>query len=374
MKVSLILACAGKGERVGANKNKLLLDVGGGRVLDKTISAFTKTGFIDEYIIVCSETDFNDIVSLYGNEFKIALGGKTRTQSIKNALPFVTGDIVLIHDGARPNVSIDTIYNCIEGARKNGSAIATIPSRDTVCKVEGEKIINYLGKSDIYLVQTPQAFLTEKIKTAYANIGENDVYNDDGEVYQKTFGELFIASGNDDNIKVTYKKDIDNLACPSTEFRFGTGFDCHQLVEGRKLILGGVEIPHTKGLLGHSDADVLTHAIMDALLSGAGLKDIGYYFPDIDQTYKDANSIELLKQVVKLINEVGFAPLSISAVIMAQKPKLLPHIKSMVDNLALVLGIDSKDIGIGATTLEGLGFVGREKGICVNANAVLKKS
>ncbi|MBE7062100.1 MAG: 2-C-methyl-D-erythritol 2,4-cyclodiphosphate synthase [Clostridiales bacterium] len=157
------------------------------------------------------------------------------------------------------------------------------------------------------------------------------------------------------------------------DVRFGVGFDCHRLVEDRKLILGGVTIPHDKGLLGHSDADVLTHAIMDAILSSLAMRDIGYHFPDKDPQYKGANSVELLIKVLSLIKEKGYRVKNISATIMAEKPKLLSHIPQITKNLADVLKVDESSVGIGATTLEGLGFVGREEGICVHATAVTIK-
>ena len=156
-------------------------------------------------------------------------------------------------------------------------------------------------------------------------------------------------------------------------FRIGYGEDIHELVENRKLILGGITIPHDKGLLGHSDADVLTHAIMDAVLSACAMRDIGYHFPDTDQAYKGADSIELLKKVMQIIGEKGFSITSIGASIMAEKPKLLKFIPIIAKNLANALDIKVEDVGLGATTLEGLGFVGREEGISVHANVTVKK-
>ena len=178
------------------------------------------------------------------------------------------------------------------------------------------------------------------------------------------------SKSDSNNIKLTYPEDFDKLNELPT-CRTGIGFDCHKLVENRKLILGGVEIAHTKGLLGHSDADVLTHAIMDAILSGAGLRDIGYYFSDKDAKYKDADSTKLLEQVLKMVDEVGYRVKSVSATVMAEKPKLMPHIPAINKNLSTILNISSESLGILATTLEGLGFVGREEGICAQATAVL---
>lgn len=154
--------------------------------------------------------------------------------------------------------------------------------------------------------------------------------------------------------------------------RIGTGYDVHRLVEGRKLILGGVEIPHTLGLLGHSDADVLLHAIMDALLGAAALGDIGLHFPDTDEKYKGADSLKLLAAVNELIQKRGYRVVNIDATVIAQKPKLRPYIDSMRENIASTLEIDLDQINIKATTEEHLGFTGREEGISSQAVCLIE--
>ncbi|MBR2448548.1 MAG: 2-C-methyl-D-erythritol 2,4-cyclodiphosphate synthase [Clostridia bacterium] len=176
--------------------------------------------------------------------------------------------------------------------------------------------------------------------------------------------------GDAKNVKLTFPQDFD-FTDKKQDFRFGTGFDCHKLVEGRKLILGGITVPHDKGLLGHSDADVLTHAIMDAILSSLSMRDIGYHFSDKDPAYKDADSMKLLEKVLKMVNEKGYRVHNVSATIMAEKPKLLKIIPEITINLASALSLPQENVGIGATTLEGLGFVGREEGICVHATATV---
>ncbi len=153
--------------------------------------------------------------------------------------------------------------------------------------------------------------------------------------------------------------------------RIGHGYDVHRLVEERALILGGVDIPHTKGLLGHSDADVLTHAIMDALLGAAGLWDIGHAFPDTDPAYKGISSLLLLERVMEMLREKGFSVGNIDATILAQKPKLAPHIPQMRENIARIVGIDAGMVNVKATTEEGLGFTGTEQGIAAHAVALL---
>ena len=370
-KVSVIIAAAGKGLRAGFEKNKLLVDFNGENTLFRTFGALVKSGLIDEYIVTASSEDEAEIRATFPSEVKIVAGGATRTESVKNALGAVTGDIVLIHDGARPFVTKEIIADCIEGAKQNGGAITALPSRDTVLKNENGKT-EYLGKSGLYSVQTPQGFKTELIRRAYELAGD-EAFNDDGEVFKRFIGEPALVTGGANNIKLTYKEDFGVFGALG-KFRTGTGFDCHKLVPGRKLILGGVRIPHDKGLSGHSDADALCHAITDAILSAAALRDIGYYFPDTDPTYEGADSVELMKKAAALVNDKGYKVFAVSACIMADKPKLLKFIPDMIEKISAALGIPAENAGIGATTLEGLGFVGREEGICTRAAATIRRS
>lgn len=372
MKVSLILTCAGKGERAGLNKNKLLFtNKNGITVLEQSFNKFYDSGLINQFIITASKEDFNEISSLLKNtSATIVLGGNTRTESVQNGLSVCNGDIVLIHDGARPFVSVNLIKTCIKEAEKQGGAIPVIPVRNTIVNSNGKTVNKYIGKENLYSVQTPQAFKTEIIKKAFKK-AHGKAFNDDGEIYKKFAKKLAIINGEPQNVKLTYPKDFD-LLNEQPQYRFGTGFDCHKLVNNKKLILGGIEIPHEKGLLGHSDADVLTHAIMDAMLSACALRDIGFHFPDTDDSYKNADSMELLKKVIELTKKSGYEVQSVCATIMAEKPKLLQIIPKITENLANALNLPLNNVGIGATTLEGLGFVGREEGICVQATATMK--
>ena len=369
MDVTLIIAAAGAGERAKLSENKLFYKIGDKTVLHKTAEAFVKTGLIKHYIIAAAERDLERIKKDFPS-FTVVVGGKTRTESVKNALALVKDEIVLIHDGARPFVSERIIKDCIESAKKYGSGVVAVPSSDTVCTERDGKIDAYLGKAGLCDIQTPQGFLTDRIKKAYELAGGS--FNDDGEVYKNAFGEVRIVNGDKNNVKLTYPEDFERLNYAS-DLRFGVGFDCHKLVSGRKLILGGVEIPHEKGLLGHSDADVLTHAIMDAILSACAMRDIGYHFPDSDPKYKDADSIKLLEETLGIVDKGGYRVKSVSAVIMAEKPKLLSFIPKITESISTALGVSKDFVGIGATTLEGLGFIGREEGICVHATAVTEK-
>lgn len=384
--VSLILACAGKGARAGFDNNKLLERVDGKTVAEITFSAFYETGLIDEYVIAVSKQDYEFFLSVFSSKAKIVIGGDERGASVQNALAKTTGEIVLVHDGARPFVSKKIIENCIDCVKLHRSAIAAVPSVNTVSKAENGVITETVGKSGVYEIQTPQGFYKVDLLTAFGLANrDKKTFPDESSLYLEYVGAPYLSYGEASNIKLTTKSDFENLngeAYSSLTLPFnvngaavrtGEGFDCHKLVEGRKFIIGGIEIPHSKGLLGHSDADVLTHAVTDAILSAAGLRDIGYHFPDNDDRFLNADSTELLRTALGLVTEAGYKVTSVSAVIMAEKPKLSPYIPSIKENLCKIIGIPVSDFGLGATTLEGLGFVGREEGVCVKASAVAIK-
>ncbi len=369
MKTTAIITCAGKGTRAGFEKNKLLTLSGGVTVLQKTATAFINCNGVDEIIITSSPTDYDEICKIartFNKKTTVILGGETRTQSVFNALKKASGDIVLIHDGARPFVSQEIILDCINSVKTFGSGIACTPLTDTLAVEENGEIIR-TERANRYLVQTPQGFFLKDILCAYKQIKEGENFSDDSGVYSKYIKPAKISLGSPENKKLTYKTDFDN------DLLVGTGFDLHRLVENRKLILGGIEIPHTKGLLGHSDADVLTHAIMDALLSALSLGDIGKHFKDTDPKWKDISSIYLLKKVLEMIREKGYKVKNVSAVIMAQKPKLSTFTNEISTNLAKVIHIDENRVGITCTTLEGIGIVGREEGIATQAYCMLEK-
>ena len=318
---SAIILCAGSGERAGFGYNKLLKDSGGITPFERVLTTFSETDKIDEIIVVCSAKDMDIFKQkcLYRSiNARFTLGGTTRTESVKNGLKDVKGDVVLIHDGARPFVTKRIIEDCIETAKKYGSAITVVKPVDTICKTaedeEGEYILSSTRKN-VYAVQTPQGFMTSQIKKAYSMITESDEFTDDSGVYSKYIGKCRVIEGDIKNKKLTYAEDFS----VGEEITCGVGFDLHLLTPNRKLILGGVEIPHDKGLLGHSDADVLTHAIMDAMLSSASLGDIGRHFPDTDPKYKGISSMLLLKNVVDLLKKRGYKLINSSAKTEARK-------------------------------------------------------
>ena len=368
--IGVIVCAAGKGTRAGFEKNKLLIPFEGSTVLEKTLSAFNYPA-IDEIIVTSSETDFAEISLLCEKmkNAKVVLGGETRTQSVYNALKVATADIVLIHDGARPFVTRKVIEGCIACVQENGSGICAVECRDTVAVVADGKIITVPNRKNLRQIQTPQGFYREKILSAYemAMQDNSSSFTDDSSVFARYCEEPCVCEGDSNNVKITYAEDFTNNVA-----RCGFGIDTHAFgKEQDYIVLAGVKIPSDSGLIAHSDGDVLVHAVMDALLSAAGLKDIGHYFPDTDEKWKGASSMLMLGQVVSLIEKEGYGVKNISVAIQAEKPRMKKYIDEMKNALAKALKIDETAVGISAGTNEGLGYVGEGKGITVNAYALL---
>ncbi len=366
---TLILTCAGNSSR--AKCDKMLFEIESGvTVLQKTLSAFLPFEEITHIIITTSEknkTAFENIACKMNinKHYKIVLGGTSRTKSVFSALKEVETPYLLVHDGARCFVSDKIIRDCIEKTQKFGSAISCYEQTNTTAQCENEKIVNILGKENILTIQTPQGFKSEQLLYCYNNNSED--FPDDSSIFLKEIAPPHISLGLESNKKLTFKSDL------VAQFKVGVGYDMHKLVVGRKLILGGVEIAHDKGLLGHSDADVLCHALMDGILSAINKRDIGFHFPDSDERFLNADSTKLLQIVLSMMNDCDYKISNIALVLLAEKPKLKDIIEDIVLNLAKIMNIKKEQISIGATTLEGLGTIGREEGIACHCNVMLEK-
>lgn len=369
MSVSAIICAAGRGERAGFGKNKLLVKYDNLTALEHALSAFMRED-VTEIVVTASPEDREAVEAIAENYpgTKVVAGGITRSQSVKNALNEVTGDIVLIHDGARIFVTDKIITDCINCVVNFGSAICSLPATDTIVVGESGKVKGVPDRSVLYTVQTPQGFYTEDIKKAYSLAG-NASYTDDSSVYGAFIARPKMFLGDPCNTKITYAEDFTVKG-----ERIGFGIDTHAFgAEKNYITLCGVTVPSDSGLIAHSDGDVAIHALMDAMLSGAGLRDIGYYFPDTDDRYRGASSMNMLKYVVAVLKENNFKVQNVSVAIQAQKPRLKKYIVEMKKTLAEALKIDKNAVGISAGTNEGLGYVGEGKGITVTAVALLRK-
>ena len=373
IKVTAIIASAGSGSRSGQPKNKIFSTLGGVPVILKTVSLFDSIKRVDEIVIIHSPSDLSEIKAILKDVRKpitYVEGGKTRFDSVNNALNAVSDGAVLIHDCCRPFVSEKDIEMVIKSTLVNGSGVLARALTDTVLETDGNKVIYASGRKNKLSALTPQGFMLNDLKRAYAHARADDGFTDDAGVYSATLGKCYAVITEEENKKLTYPEDFESL--PSYT-KCGTGFDLHRLVPDRKLILGGIEIENDKGLLGHSDADVLTHAIMDAILSSASMRDIGYHFSDKDPQYKDVSSMKLLEKVIEMLKLKGLKPMHVSAVVMAEKPKLSPYREQITKNLANALNLPESAVGITFTTLEGIGTVGREEGIASQAYVLTKE-
>lgn len=375
-KISAIICAAGKGERAGFGKNKLLAPLFGAPALYHTLKKFDISE-IDEVIVAAAKEDFKEVCELcapFG--YKVVRGGKTRTESVKCALKKVTGEIVLIHDGARPFVKKELILSVIQSVEKFGSGIAAVKFTDTAIYGRLGEITERLDRDSLYRLQTPQGFFTDDIRRAYKLAGDK-AYTDDSAVYGEYIAPPRIVDGDEENIKLTFKNDFfgENPRISCTEgTRVGFGVDVHCFGEGEFVTLAGVKIPCGCGLVAHSDGDVIYHALMDALLSAAGLKDIGHYFPPADDEYAGADSGKLLATVIETVKTAGYVPVNASVTVQAEKPKLAPHIDEMVKNIADICGIPAQSCAVAAGTCERLGFVGEGLGIVAYAAVMLKEN
>lgn len=373
-KIAVIIAAAGRGRRLGSDIPKQFLKIAGEPVLVKTVRAFSSNEYVDEIVIVTNEEYIEhccQLTSEYNLEKVTAVveGGAERQDSVYKALQHISSgdaaDCTLIHDAARPFISSETIVNVIDASVRKGAAIACVPVKDSIRQGTSEESRN-IERSNLYNVQTPQGFRTSLLMEAYEKAFAEGFYGtDDAGLVERLGQQIELVMGQYDNIKITTKEDM------PMESRVGTGFDVHALVEGRALILGGVEIPFEKGLDGHSDADVLIHALMDALLGAAALGDIGGHFPDTDPQYKGISSVKLLEHVTALLKKESYSIGNVDVTVMAQRPKIKPFINDMRQIIADTMGVDISRVNIKGTTTERLGFVGREEGIAAQAVCLL---
>ncbi|HBG00843.1 MAG TPA: 2-C-methyl-D-erythritol 4-phosphate cytidylyltransferase, partial [Firmicutes bacterium] len=295
MRVAVVVAAAGSGSRMGAQGNKVLLPLDGKPVLAHVLACFSAMDEVRELVVVTREVDrqaVSDLVqkAVPGKRTKVVLGGADRQESVYLGLQSLTPDTdwVIIHDGARPFITPDLVRSGLQAAQEHLAVGVAVPVKDTIKKVRGGFAVETLERSELWAMQTPQVFAYDLIVKAHAWAKHNDVRVTDDCAVLEAFGHpVHIVEGDYANTKITTPEDLPR----SQEFSVGLGYDVHALVADRPLILGGVRIPHEKGLLGHSDADVLTHAVMDALLGALGAGDIGELFPDTDPQFAGASSI-----------------------------------------------------------------------------------
>jgi len=383
---AVIIPAAGFGTRMRCTEPKQYLLLCGKPIIVHTVEAFIKNQYITDIIVVVPKDRVKETEQVFNlhlfstTSIKVIPGGPRRQDSVflgLQALP-PENDIVLVHDGARPLISQDVINRCYEGAVLHGSVIAAVPVKDTLKKSgKGEKVSATINRENLYQAQTPQAAQKQLLLQAYRANGDAHV-TDESSLLEKANIPVTIVEGSETNIKVTRPEDLTLaekiITREDPAMRIGHGYDAHRFAEDRKLVLGGITIPHSHGLAGHSDADVLTHALCDAILGALGAGDIGKHFPDSNPAFKDIYSIKLLKEVIATAHKKGYTLGNVDITVVCQAPKLAPHLDEMKNILSKICDSTPDAINIKATTTEEMGFTGRKEGISCHAVVLLKQS
>lgn len=385
-RVYVVLPAAGSGSRMGADRPKQYLELAasGRTVLETTVEVLAEVPGVDGIFVAVSPADETArTLSMPARVLKT--GGASRAQTVYQTLEALSHTVadeglVLVHDAARPLVDpadvsrlIDESCRVIEEGTAAG-AVLTIPVWDTIKRVDGEGYFSQdIDRTGLVRVATPQCFAYGLLKKALA---DNLSATDESSAVRNAGGRVLAVESSARNIKLTRPQDIEDanrLLRSDMQIRIGIGYDSHRLVENRRFILGGIEIPHTLGLAGHSDADALLHAITDAILGAARLGNIGTFFPDTDPRFKDADSAVLLRTAFEAVKKAGWRVGNVDAVVVAQKPKLNPHVSAMQRRIEELLELEDGAVSVKPKTNEKLGFEGREEGVSTQAVVLLER-
>ena len=381
-----IILAGGLGKRMG--REKQYLELAGRPMLEWAAEAFSGLGGFAELVVVLTP----ETQALYGRDweargFRTALSGPTRIDSLKSGFKALSPaiELVAVHDGARPLVSARVVVETLKAALKAGAAVPGVPLKDTVKRISADGFFfeETLERSRLMAVQTPQCYRKETLSRALKAAGAGKDYSDESQVLEKLGIRPAVVLSDYQNIKVTTPEDLIiaeafmkeklNVKASAPRMRFGFGYDIHRLVAGRALILGGVKIDHPKGMLGHSDGDVVLHAICDALLGSVAAGEIGIYFPPTDLTIMGLSSSTIAEKVLDILKEKKASIVNVDATIVAEEPRLKSHYENIRKSVARILRLDLDNVSIKAKSREGLGDVGRGEAIvCFAVAGVLK--
>ncbi len=380
MRCTALIVAGGRGERLGGALPKQYQLLAGRPVLRHAIKAFLAHPGIHTVRVVIDPEHrghYERATAGLGLEEPIS-GGRTRQESVRLGLEALAAaasppDLVLIHDGARPLVSgalIDRVIGMLADAPAVLPAVAVV---DSLRRLVDGRLVGEVDRAGIARAQTPQGFAFRPILEAHRRL-RDEAFTDDAAMARAAGLEVAAVAGEETNLKITLPEDLETATRhldQGRRTRVGMGFDVHAFAEGRRLVLGGLEIPFERGLAGHSDADVLLHALTDALLGAIGAGDIGVHFPPSDARWKDVDSGVFLEHAAHLVEEAGGVIEHVDATLICERPKLGPHREAMRARIAFLLGIVPENVSLKATTTEGLGFTGRGEGIAAQAVATV---
>jgi 2-C-methyl-D-erythritol 4-phosphate cytidylyltransferase / 2-C-methyl-D-erythritol 2,4-cyclodiphosphate synthase len=366
---------AGQGLRAGEGVPKQFAPLRGKPVVRHSVEAFAAYGIAP--IIVVIPEDFREraAAALEGvAQVRLVAGGATRQQSVANGLEALAGEApanVLIHDAARPDLPATVIDRLLASLERHQAAIPVLPMVDSLLHEDGGMMGEPADRAALRRVQTPQAFRFDAILAAHRDWSGDSDAGDDAQVMRAAGYDIALVEGDETLRKLTFATDFDG---PAPAMRIGTGYDVHRLADGEELWLCGVRIEHSQGLVGHSDADVAIHALVDAMLGAIGAGDIGQHFPPSDPQWRGAPSEVFLAHAVGLVTEAGFAIGNADITIICEAPRIAPYRQAMLTRLGSILGVDIGVLNVKATTTEGLGFTGRGEGIAAQAVVSLARN
>ena len=380
--VTAVIAAGGVGTRLGAGRPKQLMRLGGATILQRSVDAFDGCDRVDEIVLVLPASLAGGAAlaaTPNGTPLRVVAGGARRQDSVaKGFEAAAASDIIVVHDAARPFCSSDLIVRTIDAARRHGAAVAAVAVQDTLKQRSagaGRFVGRTLARDRIVQAQTPQAFragiLAEAIRLGRAGAEATD----EAGLAERAGYRVALVEGDPRNVKITTEQDLAVARRFAEETmatgRVGLGYDLHRFTAGGPLRLGGVLIPHDRGLVGHSDADAVCHAVTDAILGAAAAGDVGRHFPDTDPRWKGASSIALLREAVDLVRSRGFVVVNLDVVVVTEHPRIAPHVGRMREALAAAVGVGPDAVGVKGKTGEGIGATGRGEALEAHAVALL---
>ena len=374
MTIAAIIVAAGRGSRAGGEVPKQWQSLAGQAVLAHTLRAFAGMT-----VVLVIHPDDRDRAAALAPGLRLVAGGASRAESVRNALEALDGQgisRVLIHDGARPLVARALIDRVLAALDHAPAAAPALPVSDALWRGAAGLVSGTQERAGLFRAQTPQGFRFDAILAAHRAHPGGAL--DDVEVARAAGLDVAIVEGDEDNLKLTFPGDFARaeaiLRARDLDIRLGNGYDVHAFCDGDHVWLCGVKIPHSRGLLGHSDADVGMHALTDAIYGALAKGDIGRHFPPSDPQWKGAASHIFLAHAAGLAREMGFQISNCDVTLVCERPKIGPHALEMASELARIMGVDAARVSVKATTSERLGFTGREEGIAALATCCLVRA
>ncbi len=384
--ISGIVVAGGTGQRYGSDLPKQFLQLRGKPVVAHAVDTVAQIPGLERIVLVVPDpwlrhTRENVLPSLSARlDVQVVSGGPRRRDSVAAGLRLIGEEgVVVVHDGVRPLASPELARRVTQAAHNSGAAICAVPLAETLKEVRCGLVVGTVAREGLWRVQTPQAFDAGSLRQAHAAAPQEFDATDDAVLVERLGHSVTIVEGDVTNIKITTEDDL-RLAealvrrTARQGVRVGIGFDAHAFAPNRRLVLGGVTIPFDRGLAGHSDADVLAHAVADALLGAAALGDIGVHFPPSDPSLEGISSMVLLERVVTILRESGYVPIGVDTTVVAEKPLLAAHIPAMRDAISRHVGLSLEAVSVKASTTEGLGFTGRQEGVAAMAVATVERT